>query len=77
MCAKCVTILFGTMSIVRIRITKVDDKGRYVSHNVKHFEELENRLLRENRPFFFTPLIGYYRRKTLRFVINAMRKMTK
>lgn len=63
------------MANTRIRITRRDDKGRYVSHNIKTFKEIRNELLRANRVYFFTPLVGYWRRKTLDVIVRTLQRM--
>lgn len=63
------------MAEIKLRVTRKDAKGRYVSHNVKDFREVEKEILRKNRSYFFTPLIGYWRRKTLRRVMDELKNM--
>lgn len=64
------------MGNLRVRLTERDSEtGRYVRHNVMKFDELRREILRANRRFFFTPMIGYYRRKALEVVIGTLKRM--
>ena len=62
---------------LRVRLTERDPKtGMYVKHNVMKFGELRIEILRANRSYFFTPLVGYWRRKTLGLIIKTLKRMS-
>lgn len=65
------------MGNLRVRLTERDPStGRYVKHSVMKFDELREEILSANRIFFFTPMIGYYRRKTLEVIIETLKRMS-
>jgi hypothetical protein len=65
------------MSNLRVRVTERDQKtGRYVKHNVMLFKELKDEVMKRNRSYFWLPVWGYYRRKTLHLIIETLRRMT-
>jgi hypothetical protein len=64
------------MSNLRVRVTERDEKGRYRKHNVMLFKELKDEVIKRNRSYFWMPVWGYYRRKTLHLIIETLRRMT-
>ena len=62
---------------LRVRLTERDrETGQYKKHSVMKFDELHNELLRANRSYFFTPLAGYWRRKTLALIVKTLKRMS-